>query len=73
MAKTDHVVFDFRSGAFYCESCGQQFRAALPSPIAIFVAAANAFVKMHRDCPVLHGHTKKIPAASLEQISERQP
>ena len=34
----------------YCERCGDGLRLNMPQPIPIFVAASQAFVKMHSRC-----------------------
>lgn len=51
MAKAEWVVAGGAPGEVaYCERCGQGLTLNMPQPIPIFVAASNAFVKMHSKC-----------------------
>lgn len=46
----DHVVVDMKTQEFTCTHCGQRYLPNLPSPINLYVAISQAFVKSHRRC-----------------------
>lgn len=50
-AKADWVIAGGAPGEVaYCERCGQGLTLNMPQPIPIFIAASDAFVKMHSRC-----------------------
>jgi len=51
---TSHIVFVAGDNLFECKNCGMTYKPALPAPMDIFVAACNAFVKIHKDCKPNH-------------------
>ena len=46
---TDHVYM--QGPAFFCAHCGQRYVMNLPCPIDVVVAACQAYVDLHADCP----------------------
>lgn len=48
--KTPWCVFDCKDKRVKCRRCGEQLNLLLPQPITIFVAASNAFCKLHKHC-----------------------
>lgn len=44
----DHVVMD--GHVFHCLHCGARYPMHLPAPVDVFVAASDAFVKLHAAC-----------------------
>lgn len=52
-SKCDWVVFVFGENEYpiQCYRCGGKLHLPLPQPVAVFVAAAKAFARLHKDCP----------------------
>jgi hypothetical protein len=50
MSKTPWVVFDCKTGLATCQHCGEALNLPLPQPISVFVAASEAFRKLHEGC-----------------------
>ena len=61
---TSHIVFVAAEALLECKHCGQQYVPALPAPVDIFVAACNAFVKIHKGC--------KLPAIQESVLPDNE-
>ena len=47
----DHVVASKNGSEFKCKHCGAAQPMAMPCELGVYVAASEAFLKNHRDCP----------------------
>lgn len=46
----EHVVAEEGGAKIRCAHCGEVLRLALPMNVRVWVAAGEAFVKVHRRC-----------------------
>jgi hypothetical protein len=46
-----HVVVESGTMRGICQHCGSTFQLKLPCDIEVWIAAAQAFGKLHRTCP----------------------
>jgi hypothetical protein len=68
----EHVVVESRTLRGICQHCGRTFQCKLPCELDVWLAAAEAFGRSHRDCPPLskaqHGDEEMLANISEDAL-----